>query len=367
MPYDVNSGATPPAGLGPQVSILISVYNGERYLREALESVISQDFKDFEVVIINDGSTDRTGNILAEYAVDQRFRIINQESRGLVYSLNRGLQEARAELIARLDADDVALPQRLTRQVDYMRAHPEVALLGTAITVIDKKGQKVKDHLYPTGSDQVKSAMSRFCAVSHPSVMMRRSRILELGGYRSAFLHAEDFDLWLRLSERYLIDNLTEPLILYRQHDENVSRRFQQQQSLSAIVAIRCSEIRRTGQADPMSGKEAPVSPLDLARLDLSESEEAQILFESIKNALNNKDQVFDPEFLRESLTRAWELRSHLHRGRMVRRCLIPGSAAFRGVGYGEDAKKWVSRAFGIDPVNAFWALLRMAFTSRQR
>lgn len=360
MVNEVNNDAQNPAGDEPLVSVLISVHNGESYLHETLNSVLAQDFAKFEVVIVNDGSTDRTADILAEYAVDQRFRIITQERRGLIYSLNLGLQLARAELIARLDADDIALPHRFTRQVEFMRAHPEVALLGSAIIVINKQGKELKKVVYPTGPGPAKLAMSRLCAVSHPSVMMRRTLVLGVGGYRSAFLHAEDYDLWLRISEHHPIDNLTEPLIRYRKHDKNVSLIFHQQQSLSTVVARHCSKKRIAGLPDPMEGKVTPVSLSDLSTLDLTEHEEALFHFESLKDALNTREHAFNPEFAKESLTRAWELQSHLSRGRLVRRCLIPGSAAFRRAGYRSESRVWGGRAFRIDPFNAILGLIRL-------
>lgn len=364
MLNEMNHEAAQPAGSEPQVTVLISVFNGECFLRETLDSVLAQDFKDFEVLVINDGSTDGTPSILAEYSADPRFRVIDQENRGLVYSLNRGLEAARADLVARLDADDIALPHRLSRQVEFMRDHPEVALLGSAITLIDKDGRTLKEVVYPTGS-AVKSSLSRYCAIAHPSAMMRRSPVLELGGYRPAFRHAEDYDLWLRISERHSIDNLKEALILYRQHEGNVSVRFQEQQTLSTFAAIHCSKRRLAGFPDPMEGKDTPISTLDLLTLKLTESEDAQYHFELIKNALNTSEQDFEPAALKGSLKRIWELRSHLPRGRMARRCLIPAGFAFRRIGDREESRKWFVRGFRTDPLSTVWAMVRSGLQGR--
>ncbi len=366
MLNEMNHEAAQATGSEPEVTVLISVFNGERFLRETLDSLLAQDFGDFEVLIINDGSTDGTSSILAEYTADARFRVIDQENRGLVYSLNRGLEAARADLIARLDADDIAMPRRLSRQVEFMKDHPEVALLGSAITLIDENGRTLKDVVYPTGSDLVKSSLSRYCAVAHPSVMMRRTPVLGLGGYRPAFRHAEDYDLWLRIAERHSIDNLKEPLVLYRQHDGNISVRFQKQQTLSTFAARHCSKRRLAGLPDPMNGKETPISTNDLTILELTDNEEALYYFELIKNTLIKREQDFESAAaLKGSLKRLWELRSHLPRGRLARRCLIPAGFAFRRIGDREESGKWFVRGFRTDPFSTLWAMVRSGLQGR--
>lgn len=193
----------------PSVSVVLAVYNGLPWLPESLASLRRQTFTDFEVVLIDDGSTDGTAAVLAETAsADARFRIITQANRGLVASLNRGIAEARGSLIARIDSDDIAEPGRLEAQVEFMRAHPKVAVVGSAIRIIDQDGVPGKRLGYPCKPSDVAADMARGCALAHSAVMMRRDVVQAVGGYRESFRHAEDYDLWLRLAEKHELANL---------------------------------------------------------------------------------------------------------------------------------------------------------------
>jgi len=207
----------------PKVSVLMPVYNGERYVREALESILAQTFTDYEFIIVDDGSTDGTPFILAEYArQDPRIVLLtNGANRGLVATLNRGLEAARGQYIARMDADDVSLPERLARQVAYLDQHPEVGVLGTNVAYIDSEGRflnggRPKDP-QPLSPTLLQWLLLWRCAIYHPTVMLRRSILAETGlAYDPAFRHAEDRDLWTRLAPYTLIASLPEVLVYYR-------------------------------------------------------------------------------------------------------------------------------------------------------
>src|SRR5207245_1926293 len=161
-----------------------------------------QSFNDFELIAIDDGSTDQSAALLADFArSDRRIRLISRANTGIVTSLNQSLDLASGEYVARMDADDIALLSRLARQVAFLDAHPDVAVLGSAITLIDEDGGTIRDVAYPLTPPEV----SRFlievgCALAHPAVMMRRADVAAVGGYRAAYRHAEDYDLWLRIS-----------------------------------------------------------------------------------------------------------------------------------------------------------------------
>ncbi|HEC35643.1 MAG TPA: glycosyltransferase [Anaerolineae bacterium] len=207
----------------PKVSVLMPVYNGERYVAEAIESILAQTFADFEFIIVDDGSTDGTPSILAEYArQDPRIALLtNGANRGLVPTLNRGLKACRGEYIARMDADDISLPERLARQVTCMDQHPEVGVLGTNIAYIDSGGRLLNGGR-PKDPEPMSPAMVHWsllwhCAIYHPTVMVRR-RVLEWTGfaYDPAFRHAEDRDLWTRLAPHTTIASLSEILVHYR-------------------------------------------------------------------------------------------------------------------------------------------------------
>jgi glycosyltransferase involved in cell wall biosynthesis len=201
----------------PKVTVLMPVYNGEKYLEEAIKSVLSQTFRDFEFIVIDGGSTDSTPAILARYQqTDNRIRVYYQENQKLVASLNMGCQLARAEYIARMDADDLSLPERLAKQVAYLGAHPEVGVLGTLMEKINESGKPAGNWRAPTAPNVIAWSLMFYSCVGHPSVMMRRDVIERLGFYRLEALQAEDYDLWARASFATQIANIPEILVRYR-------------------------------------------------------------------------------------------------------------------------------------------------------
>jgi len=254
----------------PLVTVLMSVFNGETYLKKAIDSILKQSYSDFEFLIINDGSSDKTAEILEHEAKrDSRIKVIDQDNQGLVASLNYGLKKACGQLIARIDADDIAYPHRLEKQVAYMAEHPDLLALGSAITLIDDQGRTLKQIDYPTGTQEVRSAMMLGSKLAHPAVIMRREQVLQIGAYREACRHAEDYDLWLRLLELGEIDNLKEPLLYYRQHDEKISLKESFAQRLATECARFASNMRRSGKADPLDGIELPLTIDKLRNFDI--------------------------------------------------------------------------------------------------
>jgi glycosyltransferase involved in cell wall biosynthesis len=187
----------------PKLSVLMPVHNGARFLREAIESILGQTFADFELLILDDGSDDETPGILRAFAArDSRVRVVPAARRGLIATLNDGLSRVRSDLVARMDADDVAHPERLERQYRHMAGDPGLWVLGTQWDLIDGDGRRrPAPKPMPTAADDVAAAMLRYNAVHHPTVLMRRAPVVELGGYRPAYEHAEDYDLWLRVIE----------------------------------------------------------------------------------------------------------------------------------------------------------------------
>jgi len=223
----------------PAVSVLLPVFNAERYLGAALESVLAQTFTDFECVIVDDGSTDTSPTILAHHAArDGRIRIIRQENMGIVAALNRGLAECSASLVARMDADDICLPQRLATQLDYLNRHPEVVAVGTAFQLISAAGVLGPVVQHPTSAEAIRRGLQSGNRLGHPTVLMRRDAVLAAGGYREALRHAEDYDLWTRLAEGYQLANLPECLLLYRIHGGQISWSQAEAQAM-ATLAVR--------------------------------------------------------------------------------------------------------------------------------
>jgi len=231
----------------------MSVYNGENYLKEAIESILNQTFRDFEFIIINDGSTDSTGDILARYQqVDNRILVYKQENRGLIASLNRGCQLAKGKYIARMDADDISLPERLAREVNYLETHPDIGVLGTWMEYIDENSVPQNKLCAPTTPNLIKWFLLFGCPVAHPSVMIRRDTIETLGLYRPEALHAEDYDLWSRASLITRITNMPEILLQYRTWEGNISSRQFQIKEQSAVRIMHSTITRLLGPEVPL-------------------------------------------------------------------------------------------------------------------
>jgi len=211
----------------PKVSVLLPVYNGELFLKEAIESILSQTFRDFEFIIIDDGSTDGTSAILEHYQqIDDRIHVYRHGHQGLIPSLNRGCHLARGEYIARMDADDVSLPERLARQVEYMETHPEIGVLGCGVQIIDDCGKKTRILQFPTEHAVLKWRLCFYISFTfaHPAVVMRRELVERVGGYNPEMRHTEDYELWRQLSGLTRLSNLSDVLLYLRKHGANVTR-----------------------------------------------------------------------------------------------------------------------------------------------
>ena len=199
----------------PAVSVVMAVYNGEPWVKEAIDSILGQTLTDLEFVVVDDGSTDGTVPI-AQARRDGRLRVVRQARGGQTAALNRGLRAARAPLLARLDADDVALPDRLERQVAFLHAHPEIGLLGTGCHEIAPSGAVVRTLTPPPDDLAIRRRLIRANPFIHSSVMFRRSAVEAAGSYDETFAVAQDYDLWLRMSGVTRLANLPEPLVLRR-------------------------------------------------------------------------------------------------------------------------------------------------------
>jgi len=245
--------------LTPAISVIMPVRNGAEWLAEAVASVRGQEFSDFELVIVDDGSDDGAAALLSGFAAaDRRIRLIRQAPQGIVAALNTAIAAARAPYLARLDADDRARPDRFGKQLAFMQAHTEIQLLGTFADRIDAAGNVVGRLTPPTDPATLARVLERINPFVHSSVMMRTALVRRIGGYRAAFGAAEDYDLWLRLAEAGDMANLADHLIQYRQHDSNLSRRDAIRQSFSLRLAQRSAEGRRSGSGDPADALTAP-------------------------------------------------------------------------------------------------------------
>jgi glycosyltransferase involved in cell wall biosynthesis len=263
----------------PRVSVVMAVYNGEAFLSQAVESILAQTFADFEFVVIDDGSTDSTESLLGEYSRrDSRIQVTRQPNAGYVAALNAGCAVARGELIARMDADDLSEPGRLARQVAFLDERPEVAVVGSSLLLITAEGRPFYIAAYPQEPDDARGALARGNPLGHSTVLIRRSALEAVGGYRAAFVDAEDYDLWVRIARSYEIANLPDLLGCYRIHPDNTSHRNLARQAVS-IAAARASVLLNQGAGSTFSPDE-PLSEGALKELGVDKADVAEIVVE---------------------------------------------------------------------------------------
>ncbi len=231
----------------------MSVFNGERFLREAVESVLGQTLTDIELIVVDDGSTDATAEILDEYAAaDARVVIETQANSGRAGARNRGFDLARAPLVAVLDADDIAPAERLDVQQSFLQAHGQVGGVGGAVAFIDDEGRMFAEWRYPFSHDEISRAFESATPLAHPATMMRAAAFEAVGGYRPVFAIAEDLDLLLRLAAVHELANVPEVMLRYRVHSDQGSVQQVELQTLESLAARVAVRARRNGQPDPL-------------------------------------------------------------------------------------------------------------------
>lgn len=207
-----------------RVTIFIPVYNAEEFLYATVCSALDQTFTDFELLVVDDGSTDNSMAILKSFN-DSRLRVVKNEcNKGRPFTRNRGIELARGEYLAVLDADDLVVPERLSRQVEFLDQHPDVVAVGSSALYIDSSGNIASLCQVPTESKDIRRKI--FCnnCFFHSSVMFRRQALIDIGGYNLAFPQAQDYELFLRLCEHHSLANIKDPLIKYRFHSNQVSQ-----------------------------------------------------------------------------------------------------------------------------------------------
>ncbi|HEX8521903.1 MAG TPA: glycosyltransferase, partial [Tepidisphaeraceae bacterium] len=238
----------------PRVSILIPVYNAQPYLSGAIQSILTQTFTDFEIIAVNDGSTDESLDILNSLAKrDARLHIHSRPNTGIVGALNDGLSQCQGELIARMDADDLSLPNRLEKQVAFLDAHPDHVLVGSRVLLIDPDNLPIRPWVDEFDHGAIDTAhLNRGWPVVHPAIIMRRSAVEQIGCYRQQYATLEDLDLFLRLAEVGRLANLADVLLHYRQHFSSICHLHSDQQN-EIRQAILEETAHRRGTIPPPS------------------------------------------------------------------------------------------------------------------
>ena len=239
----------------PLISVVMAVKNVERFLPEAIESILGQSFTDFEFIILDFGSTDNSKSISLGYAAkDPRIKFQEIHSCVLPLARNTGCALAQGRYLAVMDADDVALPHRLAVEVEFLEKNPQVALLGAAVHWIDPVGRTFATQGNPCESEKIKVELLNRCTFWHPTVLMRREAFEAIGGYRETFVYAHDYDLELRMVEHFECANVKDVLLKYRLHTSQITLLKQREQSYCKIAAVASARLRRDRQADPLDG-----------------------------------------------------------------------------------------------------------------
>ena len=217
------------------ISVILPNFNGEKYLGQAIESNLAQDCPDFEFLILDDGSLDRSKEIIKRFAtLDKRIKPFFLKKQGLVSILNFGLENSKGKYIARMDSDDISLPNRFSTQINYLN-QPNIGLVGSGIYVVNESGSFLKYGQYP--SDIILNKMMLDTNyIAHPTAIFKRELLDKVGRYSKVFKHAEDYELWLRFSRVTNIINTKEKLLIYRQHKDSISIKHYPHQSMTDLI-----------------------------------------------------------------------------------------------------------------------------------
>ena len=236
----------------PAASVIFPVYNAGEYLDSAIESILSQTFKNFELLLLNDGSTDDSLSRLEYYAgQDSRCKVFTSINRGLVGTLNEGIRLAAGDILFRMDQDDISLPDRFEKQMRYLAEHPECVLVGSRVLLIDPDGMPIMEMGDRMKHEDIDEGLSWGGAfIFHPAVAMRKSAVQQIGGYRAEYEYADDLDLFLRMAEVGRLANLPDVLVRYRQHTSSMSYAGRDRQFKSILAATADARRRRNQDAD---------------------------------------------------------------------------------------------------------------------
>jgi len=232
----------------PLISVVMPAYNAQKHIRQAVESILRQTFTKFEFIIINDASTDKTLQIIRSLSKkDIRIKIVNNDMRlDIAGSLNRGIRLARSNIIARMDADDIAVPHRLERQYARITKSEKIAVVGADILIIDASGNHIGIRKYPRSSRELKKCLFRYSPFAHPVVMLRKNLFEKVGKYNPKYSPTEDLDLWFRLGRKYEFISVPEQLLKYRVYKKSSSHSALKNLEL-LVFQIRLQAIKKYG------------------------------------------------------------------------------------------------------------------------
>jgi hypothetical protein len=265
----------------PYVSVVMVVCDVERFLGEAIESILAQTYRDFEFVIVDFGSSDKSKEIISSYAVrDCGIKFHEIAQCGLAEARHQACLLAQGRYIAIMDADDICVPERLECQVEYLDGHSQVGIVGGQVELIDASGASLANSVLlsevklerPVENSELQTALLSYCPFWQDAVMMRREAFNKVGGYRAVFVQGEDYDLWMRIAEHFEVANLKQVVFKYRMHPHQVSVRKRKQQTFCSLAVRASAKLRRSGSMDPLNSAQA-VTPELLKEIGVGEAE----------------------------------------------------------------------------------------------
>jgi hypothetical protein len=329
----------------PRVSVVMAVFNGERYLRESIDSILQQSFTDFEFIIIDDGSTDNTAAIL-EACSDERVRVLrNPQNTGLAESLIRGIAAAVGEFVARQDADDISERDRLAMQVAFLDEHPEVALLGSAHTEIDAEGRVLAHVDANCNHVTILWAMLFYCPFAHTAVTFRRRPVLQnVGEYDPTYRYSMDYEYWTRISARFRVANLPEPLVRLRMHDASMTATYGSHTREGQVLRVQAVGRLLDGRTTDIEAMHRVLSALMFG--PPSDCEPAQLI-DAVPLMLELQQAFADQRGLSRAEREAHckEVRQHLHHALLAYAHAVP-----EGPGGGQVVRRLAWHAVRLDP-----------------
>ena len=276
----------------PPISTVMVTRDVESFLDRAIVSIVEQTFNEFEFVIVDFGSTDRSKSIAHHYAVrDQRIKYREIHCSNLAEARNASCQFATGKYIALMDADDIAQPNRLEKQFEFLEAHPDVGVLGSSTEWIDATERTLGVHTPPLSDAEIRARLKAGSPFWQPSVMLRKETFSLVNGYRTIFAQAEDYDLWLRMAEHSRCANLREPLLKYRIHSHQLSVRRRSEQTTCVLAAQASAAARAARKSDPLNNVER-ISAETLREIGVSEAIQESRIVDDCRQWIRNLHQA---------------------------------------------------------------------------
>jgi glycosyltransferase involved in cell wall biosynthesis len=298
----------------PEISVLMPVFNAERYLKVAVESILNQTCRDFELLIIDDGSRDSSESIIKSFKSDKIIFHKNPENIGLIATLNRGIDLCRGKYIARMDADDISLPTRLERQIGFLKNNPKFVLVGSNAERIDDNDRHLRIKRYYCAPELIKTKLFFKNTFAHSSVLGLKS-VFEEFRYDSDYIYAEDYFLWTQIAFRYPVANLDETLLRYRVHGQSISVRnaAEQKETIKKIYARHLAHLRMEASPEELDLHYRLLdAPRDIRIFDIRERRKIDRWIDKLKQR-NKVYKVYNEPFFEKMLDYRWSFRKQMH------------------------------------------------------